>query len=325
MRVSHVGASRTLRLSYVSQADLRLPCAIGVQTIACHQHGTPNKMTTSTHEKPTHGALASRGRLACLLIAALTLAASPSAAIEIEGFAEPHRTINVGSAETGIVVEMLVAEGNAVEAGQPLARLDSDVYRALLAIAEQNMKTTGRLDSALAEQQLRIQRLTKLEALRRDGHARQEEVDRARAELQVTEGNVTAAREDLLIKKLEYAKVKTQLAHRTIVAPAAGVVTTLHKQEGEFIAPNSPDVLTLVELDPLLATFSLVSADAVALHPGGEVTIEFPATGAKTEGTVSFIAPITDAESGTVQVKVRVPNADGRYRSGERCLLQISQ
>ena len=91
--------------------------------------------------------------------------------------------------------------------------------------------------------------------------ARQEEVDRAATELAVAEANVRTAREDRLTKKLEYERIKVQLERRTIRAPVAGVVTKLHKQVGEFVAPNNPDVLTLVQLDPLLANFTMMSED----------------------------------------------------------------
>ena len=61
----------------------------------------------------------------------------------------------MGATEVGIVHEMKVREGDRVTKGQVLARLDQDVHLALLAIAAANMDTTGRLDSAKAELELR--------------------------------------------------------------------------------------------------------------------------------------------------------------------------
>jgi RND family efflux transporter MFP subunit len=242
---------------------------------------------------------------------------------ELEGFTEPYRTINVAADETGIVEKLLVREGDVVMTGQPLARLDREVQQALLAIAKQSMDSKGRLDSAKAELKLRQQRLQKLEPLRSEGHARQEEVDRARTEVQVAEANVRSIREDLLTRKLEYQKIKVQLERRTIHAPVAGVVTLLHKQVGEFVAPNNPDLLTLVELDPLLANFTVMSPQAETLQTDQEVRIYFPASGLETDGFVELVAPVTDAESGTVRIKLRVANPDGRFRSGERCKIQL--
>ena len=104
---------------------------------------------------------------------------------------------------------------------------------------------------------------------------------------------------------------------------SAGVVAMLHKEQGEFVAPNNPDVLTLVKLDRLLAGFSIMSPRAESLGLGDRVSIAFAAGNRKAEGVVEFIAPIIDAESGTVQVRVRLENPDGRFRSGERCTLLL--
>jgi multidrug efflux pump subunit AcrA (membrane-fusion protein) len=38
-------------------------------------------------------------------------------------------------------------------------------------------------------------------------------------------------------------------------------------------------------------------------------------------GTVDTIAPVANAQSGTIRVKVRLPNADGKLRSGVKCSL----
>lgn len=264
----------------------------------------------------------SKSQLLAVAVAALVLAV-PAVALEFDGFTEPYRTISVAGDESGIVAEVLVQEGETVVAGQPLVRLNSDVHMALLAIAEQSMKSEGRVDATAAEMQLRKERLAKLEALREGGYARQEEVDRARAELTVAESNLRSAREDLLVRKLEYDKIRAQVERRTIRAPIAGVVTTLQKDVGEFVAPNSPEVLTLVQLDPLLADFSMMRSDVDGLRLGGKVWVSFPGTKAEAAGVVEYVSPVTDAESGTVLVKVRVDNAEGQIRSGERCLLRL--
>ena len=41
------------------------------------------------------------------------------------------------------------------------------------------------------------------------------------------------------------------------------------------------------------------------------------------KGAIDFISPVTDAESGTVRVKVRIDNPQNKYRSGQRCALQL--
>jgi len=252
-------------------------------------------------------------------------------AASADGFTEPYRSIEVAAAETGLVSEVNVREGDTVSQGDVLATLDRDVLLALLAIADQAMHSTGKLDSTLAELRLRKERLAILEVLRTKGHARQEEVARARTDLAIAEAQVRSAREDLLIKKLEYEKIQAQLERRVLRAPFDGVITRVQKNAGDYVAPNDPYVVTLVQLDPLLAIFSLARDQAARLSVDQKVVVRSFNISALDdelsvlmEGTVEFIAPVIEAESGTVRVKVTIGNPDGKYQSGERCALEFS-
>lgn len=254
-----------------------------------------------------------------------------AAGIDVDGFTEPYRTIEVAAAEPGIVASIEVHEGDSVEKGKVLAVLDQDLLDALLAIAEQNMRAQGSLDSAKAELELAQHRLKKLLLLREQGNASQDEVERTRADVAIAQAHVRAATEERLIRKLEYRKIQAQVEHRTLRAPIDGVVLEIHKEIGEYVAPNDPRVVTLVQLDPLLATFSLDAERAAALREGQAITVTslgvtLDATAAPVamKGIVEFVAPVTSAESGTVRVKIRIPNPDGRYRAGERCTLDTT-
>ena len=255
------------------------------------------------------------------LVLLFVVSAAPALADDVEGFTEPYRTVNVGVTEVGIVSEMKVREGDTVQRGQALATLDQEVHLALLAIAEANMEIHGRLDSAKAELELNRDKLSKLQQLGLQGHARQEEISRARTNAAIAEANVRSVEEELLIRRLEYDKMAAQLQRRSILAPLDGVVITIHKEVGEAVAPNDPELVTLVQLTALKATFSVPSTQIDGLRLGAMLKLQIGQTPA--EGTVEFLSPTIDAESGTVRVKVRVENPDGRYLSGQRCSLEI--
>lgn len=246
-----------------------------------------------------------------------------AAAGEYDGFTEPSRRVNVASVETGTIRTMEVQEGSAVEKGQVVARLDDDLFLALVAIAEESTRAQGALKSAEAEVAMRRERWEKLCELREGGHARQEEVDRARMDVEVAEARVLSANELTQLKRLELEKARIQLARRVIVAPLSGVVATLRKDEGEFVAPNDPYVVEIVTLDPLLAAFSIPSSEADMLHKGDSVSVYLDDAEKVVAGEIDVVAPLTDAESGTVRVKVRIANPDGAFRGGERCTLQL--
>ena len=258
-----------------------------------------------------------------LFLIAAGLINSNVSAIEFEGYVEPYRTIRIAADESGTVEKLFVREGQRVEAQQPLAQLNSDVLKALLAVAQQSMNATGRVDAAEAELHLRKHRLEKLRILREEGHARQEEVERAEAEFSTAEAHLRSAMEDRVNKQLQYEKIKTQLARRTIRAPLAGVLTATHKQPGEFVSSTSPDVATLVQIDTLLATFTTESAQIVKLRVGQQLKVRLLDSQLEAAGVVEFISPVNDAESGAVEVKVRIDNREGRFRSGERCTVHV--
>lgn len=243
---------------------------------------------------------------------------------EIDGLTEPYRTVDIAATEPGLLTKVFVREGEVVRQGQPLAALDSEVYVAMLAIAKQAMESQGNLQSASADVQLKKDRLTKFESLRAADHAREEELERARAELAIAEARLLAVREDLEVRRLEYEKIKVQLERRTVRSPLDGVVTKTHKDEGEYVAPNDPNICTVVQLNPLIATFSVLAARTRDLQAGQKVRIRMADRPQPAEGAIEFVAPVTDAESGTVRVKVRLENSAGVYRSGERCTLELS-
>lgn len=260
---------------------------------------------------------------ACGVVLSVVSVGSAAEAAELEGYTEPYRTINVGSDETGTLENVLIQEGQKVQAGDPLVELNSDVHYALLAIAEHNMQSGGRLDAAVAEQELQTMRLKKLQSLLLEGHARQEEVDRTLSALQVATANVRTAQEEQITRRLEYEKIKAQIARRTIRSPISGLITTLHKDKGEFVAPNNPDVLTIVQVDTLLARLTVPSQEASQIRINQPAQVVFLGSGQETTGVVEFISHVTDAESGTVLVKVRIENPDEQFRSGDRCRITI--
>ncbi len=243
---------------------------------------------------------------------------------QVPGFTEPYRRIQVACSETGIVATVDVRVGDRLLAGQTLATLESTEHRALLELAEHQMTAQGRLEAALAEARLHQSRLDNLTGLAADGYAHQEELQRARMESEVAEANVRAMREDLVARALEFRKIQAQLENRTIRAPQSGVLVEILKKPGEFVSFNDPNVFVLVELDRLLATFCVPEERTAKMQVGQTMQIQFFGQLTFVEGTIEVIAPVTDPESGTVRVQLRLENVERKHRSGERCSLELS-
>jgi RND family efflux transporter MFP subunit len=265
---------------------------------------------------PGHGSL-------LVALAIWAAATGTTIADSADGFLEPYRRIHLASPETGVITRMLVEDGDVVEAGQVLATLDNEIFTAALAVARHEAESKAQLTTAQAQLRLRETRLEKLSQLFESGHAQAEEVERARTDLAIAEGAVLSAREYLEYKHLECQKIEAQISRRKIVAPMDGCVTMIHKREGEVVSPADPNVLILTKLDILSATFLLSFKQARLLQEEQQVTLSVPDRTSPIRGTVEFVSPVADAESGTLEVRVRVPNSDGKLLSGERCTIPI--
>ena len=245
----------------------------------------------------------------------------PSSAQELDGFAEPYREIELAAAEMGTIAEIAVKEGDRVKSGQVLASLNDDVLVASLKVAEEAMEAEGKLKSATAELKLQQTRYEKLLGLRARRHASQTEVDRAATQLEIAKSQLQSVKEDIRIKKMEFRRIEAQLEQRRIKSPIQGIVTRVTKDQGEFVSPNDPVVATVVQLDPLLVVFSVPKEVARKLRQNEKVPVNFEDV--ETSGTVEFVSPTTDAQSGTTRVKVRVPNPKLELQSGDLCTLML--
>ncbi len=254
---------------------------------------------------------------------ALGAGSVPAVAASIDGFTEPYRTVNVAAAETGIVRQIHVAEGERVKQGQLLATLDLEVLETTLDVAKARARAAGAIHAARAEYQLAKTKADKLRTLRQQGHVSEAELERAETDLAVAEAKVLQTAEDQEIAALDCKRIESQIERRRIRSPIDGFVTKVRKEVGEAVLLTDPSVITLVDLDRLRAKFPVSIRQASGLRAGQEVNVSLPDLGKRVPAKVEVVAPVADAKSGTVQVTVAIDNREGQYRGGARCLLQL--
>jgi RND family efflux transporter MFP subunit len=243
----------------------------------------------------------------------------------VEGFTEPIHKLDLIPPEPGIIASLAVHEGDRVEKNQLLGSLDCETQQIALEIAKANMAAHGKLDSATAERDLRRWRLAKLQKLREEGHANEEEVTRVASELAVADANVLTALEQHATDTLEVDRIASMVERRMMRSPFNGVVTRVFREEKDFVGNNNTPVLTIMQLDKLRVTFTIPTALAARLKVNQNVSLTFPSSGQKATGTVESISPVTEAESDTVRVKVLIDNEQGKYRCGVRCAINLAK
>ena len=138
---------------------------------------------------------------------------------------------DLGFRAGGKVVDRLVEVGDAVKAGQPLARLDPVDYRLAVGAAADQVEAAAVDAQQAASDEARLRRLLTDGSVGSADHERQK------------------ARADAAAARLEQAKRQHDLArnregYTTLVAPYAGVVTALRFERGQVVAEGQP-VLSL--------------------------------------------------------------------------------
>ena len=261
--------------------------------------------------------------LSCLGTAAVSQDPEQPKSDVIEGFTEPYADVSLAASEMGTLASVSVAEGDQVEAGQFLASLDVRVLKASLAVAEASMKSKGLLKSAMADLSVKEDEFKKMDELRRRNHASEKELVRVIADLEVARARVQSVEEELEVKRLEYQRILAQLQQREIHSPISGIVVDVRKDPGEFVSPSDPVVIQVIQLDPLLVVFPVPAEHRDKITKGQHVPVKIGMATEPAVGLVEYVSPTAEAGSGTVRVKVRIPNGNQQWHSGERSVLLL--
>ncbi len=108
---------------------------------------------------------------------------------------------------------------------------------------------------------------------------------------------------------------EAQVSYANLRSPIAGVVTDRPLFPGETASAGS-SVITVMDTSSLLAKLHIAQAATQQLKIGAAAEINIPGLDEPQKATVAFISPALDPGSTTVEIWLRLPNAEGAYRVG---------
>lgn len=237
-----------------------------------------------------------------------------SSSYDSKGQLEPHKVTEVATAEMGIVREMTVKPGTAVQVGDVLGKLDSDVQLAALREAEADAASVGALETARSEVEFNSRRVRDRQRMVEAGHGAPAELERYQMELNIAMSKLKAQEEAKAISLARLKKAQLAFSERTVYAPHDGIVVEVYHKVGEYIAGNSPAMVRLIDTSRLRATFLLSEHIADRFRDRTKVEIRLP-NNTVVEGNIEFISPFASAEGQTIPMTVLVDNADLSIRS----------
>ncbi|WP_374522845.1 efflux RND transporter periplasmic adaptor subunit [Hydrogenophaga sp.] len=262
--------------------------------------------------------------------------------VQVSARVEALTRVDVGATVTGRVAEVLVREGDAVRAGQPLLRLETDELRATLAQARASelqaqarlsgLRTTGRAQAqaALAQADAGVvaarAEMERAQALVAQGFVSGSRLDEARRALQVAEAQQANARAQVAANRdggtdevqaqaqWQAAKAATEaaqarLAQAELRAPTDGRVLTRDVEPGQIVQPGKA-LLALALAGPTVLVAQADERFLDQLATGQPATVVADAyAGQRFAARLSRIAPRVDAQRGAIEVKFEMTDA----------------
>ena len=223
--------------------------------------------------------------------------------IAITGTLQPHNWTTVKAKVAGELQSMLVREGEAVHAGQVLARIDAQDAHTRLDEKIADLEA-GRAQLALAQKN----RANNL-ALLQQKFISQNAFDNVQSTYQVSEAKLKAL-------EAQVALARKALADTVVSAPQAGIVSQRHAQPGEKL-PVDGKILTLVDLGDMEVEAAVPASDIPNIRIGQEVSFRVEGFGEREfRGSIDRINPTTQSGSRSILVYAHLPNRDGALKGG---------
>ncbi len=207
--------------------------------------------------------------------------------IRLSGQTEADKRVTLAARAAGIIAELPIAQGEPVEAGDLILRLDAEGKEAAVETARQ----------------LLVQREAEANAAERLGQSGS-----------LPRLQVDAARSALAQARSQLELAEADLARNEVRAPFAGTIDRITAEEGASIAQGG-EIATLIRLDPIIAIGQVSEREIGFVSRGDSAEVRL-VSGATVEGRVRFVSRDANPQTRTYRVEVEVANPDGRVPAG---------
>ena len=251
-----------------------------------------------------------------LALAAVDVAvAGPATLVQtvaVAGTVDAARQAIVRSRHAGTATGMVKRAGDTVQAGEKLARVDSDELRLRIAERESTIRQTQA-------------QLTVAESARAQQRSLSDRGFISKAAFDASDSNYISARSAFESAKTQMDMAKSALAETQLTAPISGVISKRSVEPGERIG-NEMAVFTIIDPSSLEVVVPVGAERVAELKIGQTAKFQLDSSGTLIEGKLSRIIPTTGSVARTVETRFSLPANSGvpagAFLSGQ---LQIAQ
>lgn len=245
-----------------------------------------------------------------------------------------RREVQLSSEVIGRVSAMLVKEGDRIEQGQVLLRLDPSSYRAEVAQQEANARSAEvaieRAQINLANQRRNLERDRRLVEARFIGASK---FDETTHQVELAQVDLRVSREGLQQARALLAQARERLGKTEVRAPIGGTVTAVQIKLGETAVPSTTGIagsslMTIADMASMMAEVNVDEADIVRVAGGQDARV-FAAgdadrpIAAKVDEVSMIPKPGAQAQGRSYVVKLRLGESSPGVRAGMTCRVEI--
>lgn len=229
------------------------------------------------------------------------------------GSAQAKHHVELAPGMSGVIASIAVEEGDMVEAGQQVFRIEGSEVKLAVSQAEAAVASA---QLALDEAEREAERTRKLA----------ERGSVGTANLERAEAGVEAARAGVKQAKAAASLARSRTGDLTVETPISGIVTHKHADVGE-VATMMPPTIVLV-IDDLSTIEVRVRVPELKLREidiGSPVEVYFPALDQTLNVPITRIGNAVDSRTRTIELIIEVPNPDLRIKSGMSVEVGLTQ
>ena len=216
--------------------------------------------------------------------------------ITANGKIQPETEVKISPDVSGEIIELYVAEGDQVKAGDPLCVIKPDMYISALNRAEAALNSSkarqAQAEAQLIERELSFKRAKQLFD---SGTIPVSEYESAESAYKVAQAEVRAAEFSVKSAEASVAEAQEQLTKTRIFAPIAGTISALNVEKGERVVGTSmmtgTEMMVVADLDKMEVQAEVNENDIVKVSLNDTAFIEVDAyLNRKFKGLVTEIA-----------------------------------
>jgi RND family efflux transporter MFP subunit len=217
--------------------------------------------------------------------------------IDVRGSVESRKNVMISAETMGRIESIPVTEGQEVNTGTLLMKLDADI-----------------LENNIAEVRTQLELATTV--YERQSNLWEQNIG---SEIQYLQAKNNKESLERRLKTLQ-----SQLNQAYIRAPFAGVVEEVPVKQGEMAQPGIP-LIRIVNQNQMYITADVSEAYLGKIAKGDQVTIFFPTQEVEMKSTIASVGKVINQENRTFSVEVSIPrNSNYEFRPNQVVVLTLT-